>query len=557
MGIDTDSPPADDPAPSGRTDYCFLALFCVLFLGFRTPLLYRQAGGMDEADYAVPGCTILQEGIPRIPYNPSRNTAGYFYRADEALFLLPPLYFYWQAAFYTVLPPGYGTARLASAVAAVLAIVLIYFLGRRLTGDRAVALWGAGLFSISRVCFFPAMSARPDMLCGMIGLAAVAAFLRWRDTARYGWLLATSLLLGLGGLTHPFALVYAIQIGVGVVLCGGPLSRRFRDLGVLVTGAGLVFSLWLILIVPRYEVFRIQFFNNVLARSGPGLLERCLWPWEAIAWQTRLILEHAGPLQVGLMFGGLLAATVFAKREGVGSLFPYRPHRRRISPARSAADTEKDSRPPCAPGMAALLALSWSSVYLLVACQGMHSSKGYWCYPGAWMFLCVGWCVVRIGRKGRQVGQRHRFSPRAWHWAEALGAAGLLLLMLPGSGIRALAAHVVYWERPSYRAGQFTERLLAEVPRDARVVVDTAYALPFYLDGRSVILAGCYDLRAPEDYLPYDYYIAGPESLDKGFPGKLGARRIKRFGDPDDVFACYAELYEPPGTTEPSTGKNR
>src|SRR5690606_16671516 len=36
-------------------------------------------------------------------------------------------------------------------------------------------------------------------------------------------------------------------------------------------------------------------------------------------------------------------------QEGVGSLFPYRPHRHLATPTRLAADTEKDSRPPYAP----------------------------------------------------------------------------------------------------------------------------------------------------------------------------------------------------------------
>ena len=53
-----------------------LLLICVLFLAFRLPLMYRQPGGMDEGDFAVPGYTILQDGIPRIPYVPSRNTEG-------------------------------------------------------------------------------------------------------------------------------------------------------------------------------------------------------------------------------------------------------------------------------------------------------------------------------------------------------------------------------------------------------------------------------------------------------------------------------------------------
>lgn len=79
---------------------------------YACPLIYRQAGGQDEHLFAVPGWTVAREGVPRIPYVPGRDPASVFYRADEALFALPPAYFYWQAPFFLVLPAGYGTARL-------------------------------------------------------------------------------------------------------------------------------------------------------------------------------------------------------------------------------------------------------------------------------------------------------------------------------------------------------------------------------------------------------------------------------------------------------------
>ena len=91
--------------------------------------------------------------------------------------------------------------------------------------------------------------------------------------------------------------------------------------------------------------------------------------------------------------------------------------------------------------------------------------------------------------------------------------------------------------------------LLRRVPPEARAVVDIAYVLPFYLEGRSVIRADNHDLRAPDDYLPYDYYVAGPESIDHGFPRRLGSRFVESFGERENVFACYAELHEYAGNS--------
>lgn len=507
-----------------------LVLICVFFLAFRLPLMYRQPGGMDEGDYAVPGYAILQAGIPRVPYVPSRNTEGFFYRVDEVLLLLPPLYFYWQAVFHGIFSPSYGSARLASGAAAIIAVILIYVAGRRLTGNRIAALYAAGLYSLSRLCFFPAMSARPDMLCGMFGLAAVAAYLRWRDGNRTGWLVASSAFLGLGGLTHPFAIIYAVQIGAWTLLVSEPPLRRLRNLSVLVVGAILVFSLWLFLIIPHYEIFRIQFFNGVLFngvldRSKPILLQRLASPWEAIRWHSHMFLEHAGPIQATLTFGALIAVTVVsAIRRNTGVL--------------------------------QLAVLAWTSVYLLVVFEGIHATKGYWCYPGAWLFLCMGWCVASIGRKLSGLRLRLNLSVSVYRTAIVAGSACLLLSMMPGSGIQTWVTHVCHWNDASYDSRKFVEILLRQVPREARVVVDSAYVLPFYLDDRSVILAGSCDLVVPEDYLPYDYYVAGRESIDKGFPEKLGGRFVGSFGEKENILACYAELYAPGGNggAEPAGG---
>ena len=58
-----------------------------------------------------------------------------------------------------------------------------------------------------------------------------------------------------------------------------------------------------------------------------------------------------------------------------------------------------------------------------------------------------------------------------------------------------------------------------------------------------MILAGSPDLHAPDDYLPYDYYLAARESIAKEMPEKLGGRLTEVYGERDNVFQCYAEVY--------------
>src|SRR5262245_61165224 len=127
-----------------------IAAICVVFIGLRLPVAWRQSPSQDADSAAVPGYTILREGIPRIPYMPSRNPQGAFYKADELLFTLPPLYFYWQALVYSIIGPNTAAARLASMLCGVAAIVVVYRLALLWFRSDSAALWSAGLYAAVR-----------------------------------------------------------------------------------------------------------------------------------------------------------------------------------------------------------------------------------------------------------------------------------------------------------------------------------------------------------------------------------------------------------------------
>ena len=203
-----------------------LLIVIVVFLGFRLPPVLRQAGGPDEEWYAIPGLTIAREGVPRVPYSRATETGSVFLGAERLLFAMPPLSFYAQAPFFLIMPPTYATARLASLAAGCVAILLVYAIGRTLWDDQATALWGAGIYSACRLLYFPAMIARPDMLCGTLGLAAVWAMCRWSRERRRRWLALAGVLLGLAGLSHPFAIVFALQLGIWAALASGTVPAR-------------------------------------------------------------------------------------------------------------------------------------------------------------------------------------------------------------------------------------------------------------------------------------------------------------------------------------------
>lgn len=478
------------------------------FLIVRVPIMYRQQAAQDEDYFAVPGWTILTDGVPRIPYLPSRNPEGAFYKADVALFALPPGYFYWQAAFYSALGPSTGTARLASGVAGLGGILLIYLLGRELLNDERKALWGAGLYSVSRVLYFPTLFARPDMLCGALGLGALLAACVWHRTQRRRALLTAGGLLGLGALAHPFAMIYAVQVGGWVLIASRSWRSRLTNAALLVGTSVAVFAAWLPLILAYPDLFRSQFFNNVLGQAGPGIGERLLLPWSLVTRHAERFWEHAGAWQAVLMTAGLLAATAIAFRHD-------------------------------ATGRKAVVLLTWSAIYLLVALQGMHPTKGYWCYPGGLMFLCTADAAIVLFER-----LRVRFPwPRLMPWA-----GGLLLMgvMLPGAGLRTWIAHVRHWNDVNYDSRRFTQRLLAETPAEGTYLVGPAYVFDFYLAGRETVLALDFPFFFEVRDVRYDYLIADPSAIRDRVPEAVDAEFLRAFGDPDDLFACYARFYQAP-----------
>jgi hypothetical protein len=489
-----------------------LAVIVGAFVSVRVPLMYRLPGGQDEDYYAVPGSTILRDGIPRIPYVPSRDPNGVFYQADHVLFALPPAYFYWQAAVYWIAGPSYGSGRLASALAGAAAIGLVFLLGRRIYGNDVVGLVAAGLYSVSRLFYlYAATMARPDMLCGAIGLAAILCMHHWHTSRKRRWLATAGALAGLGLLTHPFAGVYCVLIGVwtiggavGMSYPGPPraiIRRCAENFTLLVLCAAGVFALWLPLIVLDPDAFWMQFGNNVLRRSPGGLVARGLSPISGLAVQARLFLELNGVRQTALLALGLIIAT----------LIDFRRSRMAV-------------------------VLPWSAAALLVLLQGEHPAKGYWCFPGALLYLCVGRVIVAAESLARQSLGMQRIVPIAF--AGLLGA-----VMLPGSGVRTFVQHLRHWDDPDYNHSAFVQDLLDRTPRDVKYLVDVSNVFDFYLAGRDVTLALNISPYFEAVGLRYDLMIVGPTGLRQKLPEQLDGVFLWSGGLADSDFACYAEVY--------------
>jgi 4-amino-4-deoxy-L-arabinose transferase-like glycosyltransferase len=473
-------------------------------VAIRLPSIIHQSGGQDEDYFAVAGWTLLQTGSPSIPYTPSLNERGVFYKANEILYALPPGFFLAEAGVFKFVGPSYAAGRLTSIFAGAATIVGVFHLGRRFFEPRS-ALFAATLFAFSRPFLFPATTARPDMLCTALLVWAFVLLIpvsreaqpsatqsaRLRLAANPRNTVAAALLLGLALFTHPFAILGVI-LGIGWILLSSTDHKRLHIL-IVIAGAALGFAFWLPWIAKNPDLFRAQFGNNVLNRAGPGLLVRIVWPWEALWYQAKLFFELSGPWQSALFGGTLILAFI---------------------------------RLLFAPRTEPVLRLAWAAVLGLAILQGVHPSKGYWSFPTA--FLCLTFARI-IDACGR--------------WKLLAGIIALAL-MIPGGGFKAAGVYLRHWGDRDYSHPELVKRLQDELPKGARYLVDVGCVFDWHLTGHQTLLA----LDLPQYYSsagePFDFLIVTRTGLEQQLPKALGAaERILVFGKRDDELAVYVEVW--------------
>jgi hypothetical protein len=182
-----------------------------------------------------------------------------------------------------------------------------------------------------------------------------------------------------------------------------------------------------------------------------------------------------------------------------------------------------------------LTLLAGSSVYLMVACLGLHPAKGYWCYPGALLMICVARMFTGVSRVS--VGRPVLLPVAVWSAA--------LLVMLPGLGLRTWAAHLSHWNDDNYNSFRFARQLAAQLAPEERLLVDPAYVFDVWLVHPNVLLAAQTDSYFRAEQFEFDWLIVGRYGLENDLPGQLGTTAVTRLGSRDDQFACYAEIHGP------------
>jgi 4-amino-4-deoxy-L-arabinose transferase-like glycosyltransferase len=243
--------PGDDD-PAGRWRWRSLALLILLPALLLYPCMTFPLLEPDESRYAEIPREMLHHGdliVPRLQGEPYLDK--------------PPMLYWLIAGSYRLFGVHDGAARLPSALAVHLCILLTYLFGRRIIGERG-AMAGAllltlapGFVSVGRLLLLDGVLALWTTLALFSGFEAVRG-----DRLRRGWWLLAAVACGLGVLTKgPVALVLLVPpLWLHRWLTGRGCRVKWPDwlafLGVL----SLIALPWYVVLCLRLPEFARHFF---------------------------------------------------------------------------------------------------------------------------------------------------------------------------------------------------------------------------------------------------------------------------------------------------------
>ncbi len=178
-------------------DWLVVALAVALFVGvaayqWRLPGLYN-----DEAYDVVPAMQLVLGQ----PVELNRGVGLHLFGRDFPLMISD---YQGVSSMYVVLPlfalfgPGVGAVRAMTIGFGVIAVILVYGLGRRLFGRPAGVVAALLLASNPSFVFWSRVGVYVVSQVVPLALGAALAFLAWRRGGRAGWLLLAGLLAGIG-----------------------------------------------------------------------------------------------------------------------------------------------------------------------------------------------------------------------------------------------------------------------------------------------------------------------------------------------------------------------
>jgi len=276
---------------SNRVSWAMVVSACVLEVVLGTMLALTNLPLCDEGFYGIPAQVLNVTGALR---NPVMESAGikYLQGIDQTFYWMVPMGMVLQAAAFKVFGFGILVQRGLSVVCGLGAVLMWYFALRRLVAERVAAL-ASILLSLDFVFLSLSSRGRSDIISLFFAMAALAAYMHWRDRSLTLALAVANISCALSGMVHPNGGIAAV---VSLLILSLYLDRRhlrWGHLAVVVACYGVLGLCWGLYIAKAPNLFVAQFFGNVAGRfDGPMTLTR-LFRGEVTRYVSAYGLENA------------------------------------------------------------------------------------------------------------------------------------------------------------------------------------------------------------------------------------------------------------------------
>jgi 4-amino-4-deoxy-L-arabinose transferase-like glycosyltransferase len=179
----------------------FVALVVLAYLALAAGSALTKNPWSDEAWFADAAFNLLTKG--RLATTVLETAGTNLKGLDQYTYWVMPLHLVTQAGWYKIFGFSLFSMRMLSAAWGVLALIAWYFIMKKLSGERKVALLTLFLLAFDYVFVMAASFGRMDMMSAALGSAGLAVYLGLRERDLKMAVLGSQSLVTLCGLTHP------------------------------------------------------------------------------------------------------------------------------------------------------------------------------------------------------------------------------------------------------------------------------------------------------------------------------------------------------------------
>lgn len=195
------------PFDSAAVRWMWLVGIClVLSMAAGLIAAWRRVPGFDEAVFANPAYNLAKHGFfgTTLLDPVASNLPG----INQRTYWVMPGYLLLEALWYKVVPSSIFWSRCLTILMIPIAGLSAFVFVRRLTGNVAIGALTTACLLLSYDFLYVSSSARPDLLCCVLGLSGMAVYMELRERHLYAAVVTANLLVCLAGLVHPNGILH-------------------------------------------------------------------------------------------------------------------------------------------------------------------------------------------------------------------------------------------------------------------------------------------------------------------------------------------------------------